>query len=244
MKIEIADKYESWRGWLTELPETFEQTGKIIYNERNQIRLIEAPEGTMLCVKRYHKPLLINKFVYKYLRPSKARRAFENGLYLMAHGVGTPEPIAYIEEYEFGGLGYSYLITRQSELKRLNREFTMRYKPELDETIRPLARFTAKMHNEGILHEDFSPGNILWDKVDGEYKFEIIDINRMSFGSVDIKAGCRSVQRICARRYFFDVFADEYAKARGLDKEECRKWIHYYRDQFWHNGKKANYQYD
>ena len=242
--IVLAPKYEEWREWISSLPQTFESSGTVIYDARNQIRRMSAPDGSLLCVKRYHKPLFINKYIYRFIRPSKARRAYENGLYILAHGVGTPEPIAYIEEYELGGLGYSYLITRRSELTHINREFTLAYKPELDDTIVPLAKFTAHMHNEGILHEDFSPGNILWDKINGEYQFEIIDINRMSFGKVDLQTGCRSIQRICARSYFFDIFADAYAETRGMDKTECRKWIQYYRDKFWKNGKKADYQYN
>lgn len=243
MKIVINPKYEPLREWISAIPTLFAQEGKVIYDARNQIRLLTSPDGRETCIKRFHIPRLLNKYIYRW-RDSKAKRSYENGLHLLAHEVGTPEPIAYIEEYQCGGLGYSYLITLPSHLTRLHREFTLDYKPELDQTIRPLARFTAHMHEQGILHLDFSPGNILWDKVDGEYRFEIIDINRMVFGPVSMKAGCRSLRRICARRSFFDVFADEYAKARHMDATQCRYWIHYYRDQFWKHGKKANYQYD
>jgi hypothetical protein len=29
-----------------------------------------------------------------------------------------------------------------------------------------------------------------------------------------------------------------------LDPEQCRHWIHYYRNRFWRNGRKATYRYD
>lgn len=244
MSIVINPAYEHLRNWLTQLPDTFACQGEIIYDARNQIRLITTPDGETVCIKRFHRPRMLNRYIYRYLRDSKAKRSYENGLYLLAHGVGTPEPIAYIETLARGGLDYAYLITRRSELTRLNREFTLAYTPELEDTIRPLARFTAHMHNEGILHLDFSPGNILWDKTDDGYRFEMIDINRMAFGPVDLKAGCYSIRRLCARGHFFDVFADEYAQARQMDAAQCRYWIHYYRNRFWNNGKKANYQYD
>lgn len=244
MKIVTDPKYDSWREWLEQLPATFLEQGKVIYDARNQIRIMNGCDGSEVCVKRFHAPRFLNRYIYRYIRDSKAKRSFENGLYLLAHGVGTPQPIAYIEETSWGGLGYSYLITRVSALKRLHREFTLAYTPQLEETIRPLARFTAHMHDEGILHLDFSPGNILWDKVDGEYHFEVIDTNRMIFGPVSLKEGCRSLRRLCARRSFFDIFAQEYALARGMDEAQCRYWILYYRDRFWHLGKKANYQYD
>ena len=149
-----------------------------------------------------------------------------------------------MEERCCGLLGYSYLVTQKAACTRLHREFTLAYTPELEETIRPLARFTAHMHEEGILHLDFSPGNILFDTAGDTYRFEIVDINRMRFGKVSIKEGCKSLRRICARSRFFDTFADEYAAARGFSREECRRWIHYYRNRFWNYGKKARYEYD
>lgn len=247
--LTIHPKYAGLRQWLEQLPQRFETEGEVIYDARNQIRLMNArtdteDKGLPVCVKRFHQPRFINRLIYSTLRKSKARRSYENGLYLLQHGVGTPEPIAYLEERQFGLLGFSYLVTLPSSLTRLHREFTLAYTPALDETIQPLARFTAHMHNEGILHLDFSPGNILWDQINGEYRFEVIDINRMRFGEVSIREGCHSLRRICARRSFFDTFADEYAAARGFDKEECRYWIHYYRNRFWNYGKKANYDYD
>ena len=244
MTICTAPTYNSWRAWLFDIPQIFTTQGKVIYDARNQIRLLFAPNGEKVCVKRFHQPHFLNRYIYRYLRDSKAKRSFDNGLYLLAHGIGTPEPIGYIEEYSWGGLNYSYLITRLSQLTRLNRDFTLAYTPDLEDSIRPLARYTANMHNEGILHLDFSPGNILWDIVDNEYRFEVVDVNRMVFGHVSMKAGCRNIQRLCARSSFFDTFADEYARTRHMSPNQCRYWIHYYRNRFWHFGKKANYQYD
>lgn len=240
----INPQYEHLRSWLETLPHTFPQTGKVIYDARNQIRCFEEGE-LILCVKRFHQPHFLNRLIYSYFKRSKARRSYENGMYLLRHGIGTPEPIAYIEEKKCGLMGYSYLVTLQSRLTRLNREFTLNYTPELDATIRPLARFTARMHEAGILHYDYSPGNILWDYVDGECQFEVIDINRMRIGHpVTLKEGAKSLRRICATTSFFVTFADEYAKARKLDSKECERWILYYRNRFWGNGKKAQYNYD
>lgn len=41
------------------------------------------------------------------------------------------------------------------------------------------AEFTARLHEAGILHLDYSPGNILYDKIGEEYHFSLVDINRM-----------------------------------------------------------------
>ncbi len=239
----INPKYEQLRGWIERLPVDFETEGEIIYNARNQIRRFEV-EGLILCVKRFHRPMLFNRFIYTFFRPSKAQRSYLNGLYLIEHQIGTPEPVAYIEEHSCGLIAFSYLVTLQSPLTRLNREWTLNYTLELEDTIRPLARFTAQMHESKALHYDFSPGNILWDNIDGEYRFEVIDINRMRIGKpVTLREGAHSLRRLCAKTSFFLTFADEYAQARGFDKDECTRWILHYRDQFWRHGRKANYEY-
>lgn len=246
--IVLNPQYESLRTWVENLPDIFFQQGEIIYDARNQIRRFEVNDGTHtypVCVKCFHQPSFFKRLIYSTIRPTKAKRSYENALYLQQHQVATPEAIAYIETCRHGLLSTSFLITRQSALTRLNREFTLNYTPELDDTIRPLARFTAHMHNQGILHWDYSPGNILWDKVGDEYRFEIIDINRMRIGRpVSLKEGCQSLRRLCARTSFFRTFADEYAHARGFNPDECEKWILYYRNRFWKDGKKAHYTYD
>ena len=99
MKIVLNPAYKSLQAWVESVPQLFANQGKVIYDARNQIRLLTASDGTETCIKRFHAPRLLNRYIYRYLRDSKAKRSYENGLYLLAHGVGTPEPIAYIEEY-------------------------------------------------------------------------------------------------------------------------------------------------
>lgn len=258
MRITVHPRYEYLRTWIADLPRTFAVSGEVIYDGRNQLRRIFVPssfstDSLPLVVKQFHRPALPNRFIYTYLREPKASRAYRNALYLQQQGIGTPEAIAYVLCGK-GLLAESYLVTRESRLPHLMREFTINYTPALDELIRPFARFTARMHEAGILHLDYSPGNILWDKnpdygkgdsAAEPYVFEVIDINRMRVGrKVTLREGCESMRRICARRSFFDVFADEYALIRGYDKTECSRWIHYYRDLFWNHGRKAQYEYN
>lgn len=237
--IVINPKYEYLHDWLTALSLRFESSGRIIYEGRNQVRIIPTGigEGEEVCVKRFHRPFLFNRVVYTFFRHSKARRSYENALRLLQAGIATPEPIAYIEEYRGGLLAYSFLITRVSSLNRLHREFSLDYHPELDETIRPLARLTAHMHEQGILHLDFSPGNILFDQLkNGEWAFELIDLNRMRIGHpVSMKEAAKSLRRICAGPRFFETFANEYAQARKMDKHEFERLVFRFRNRFWHS---------
>lgn len=244
----INATYQYLAPWLEKLPRIFNEEGDVIYDARNQIRLFTLADAANqpmdLVVKRFHRPAFLNRIIYTYLRTTKAQRAYDNACILLERGIATPAPVAYILCYEHGLISDSYLVTRRAQCTRLNREFTLAYTPELEDTIRPLARFTAYMHEEGILHLDYSPGNILWDKVGDDYRFEVIDINRLRIGPVSLREGCHSLRRLCARRSFFVTFADEYARCRHTDSQETLRLILYYRDRFWNYGKKANYQYD
>ena len=235
MRIVINPTYEHLRAWIEALPETFAKQGKVIYDARNQIRIITAPDGTELCVKRFHAPRFLNRLVYTYWRAPKAKRAYENALRLQAAGIGTPEPIAYILLTSEGLLSESYLVCRKSKLARNFYEFRHHPLAGDEGIIRAFARFTAAMHEKGILHKDFSPGNILFDRQqDGTVAFEIVDINRMVFGKpVGLDTACRNFCRLWGKEDFFVLLAQEYAKARGFDEEQCTRLTIKYWKRFW-----------
>ena len=56
MKIVTDPKYDAWREWLEQLPATFLEQGKVIYDARNQIRIMNGCDGSEVCVKRFHAP--------------------------------------------------------------------------------------------------------------------------------------------------------------------------------------------
>lgn len=117
MKIKINPKYEEMRSFLERIPDVFEKEGRVIYTGRNLIKVMEAPDGTLINVKRYHVPKGPNSLVYSWgIRKPKGERAFEYPMILEKKGIGTPAPIALIEERNaIGLLGYTYLITLQCD---------------------------------------------------------------------------------------------------------------------------------
>ena len=54
---------------------------------------------------------------------------------------------------------------------------------------------------------------------------EIIDLNRIRFREVGMEEGCRNFERLPGTPEMFEILADEYAKARGFDAQECLKLI-------------------
>lgn len=232
--MEINPKYEHLREWLEQLPEQFEQLGRVIYDARNQLRVIEAPDGTLVNAKRYHVPRQPNRLIYSLgLRQPKGQRAFAYPSRLLERGIETPEPIAYIELRHHGMLGLSYFISVQSPLQHTLYELGEAQEGTYEELATALGRFTAHMHDNEVLHLDFSPGNILWDKDEHGYHFSVVDINRMQFGPVDIKDGCDAMKRLWGPKRFIELTVGSYAAARGIDKDEAMRLAMRARSAFW-----------
>lgn len=237
--IVINPKYESLRNWIESIPSDFSSTGEVIYSARNVIRKV-SHDGQAYCIKRYHIPHGLNRIIYGFFRKPKAIRAYEYAERLKQLGVATPEPVAVLlcdkannDKTARQLIGYSYLVTPMSSLTRNFYEFRDGKTESKEELIRAFARFTAKLHKAGVVHKDYSPGNILFDKVNGEWQFEIVDINRMRFGKVGMRRGCRNFCRLWGKRDFFEILSDEYAKTMGYDPEKCLHEILKGRENFW-----------
>ena len=230
----INPKYEHLREWLEQLPENFEQLGEVIYDKRNQLRVITAPDGTLVNAKRYCIPHAVNRVVYSLgIRQPKGQRAFLYPARLLERGIDTPEPIAYIERRTCGLLGLSYFISVQSPLKHTFFEFSQAQEGSYEEIAETLGRFVAMMHDRGVLHLDLSPGNILWDKDEQGYHFAVVDINRMRFGPVSMADGARSFARLWGPKRFIQLLVEEYARQRGFDPAACLDIAMKARAAFW-----------
>ena len=152
---------------------------------------------------------------------------------LLEKGFETPCPIAYIEETKMGLIGHSYFMSVQSPYRYNFCQFGNADIKSCEDVVTAFAEFTARLHEAGILHLDYSPGNILYDKIGEEYHFSLVDINRMHFGEVDIKKGCANFARLWGQTPFFILLGKEYARSRGMDEEECVRLILHYRKKFW-----------
>lgn len=228
MKLVVNPEFHALNDFVKRLPGCFEREGKTIYKERNELKIFEEG-GFLLNVKSYRKPVFANQVVYTFFRKSKARRAYENALEVLTQGFDTPKPVAYIEGKKGGLLNKSYFVCLQCPYTRMFREFANYSDISGREDIpQALAQYVAKMHQAGILHLDFSIGNILFEKTEAGIHFSLVDLNRMAFQPVDQKTGCRNFERLRGNGEFFRILAETYAKARGFDAESCLKMMLHY----------------
>lgn len=156
--------------------------GTIIYRGRNIVLSTDRP--ARLCYKSFSVPSAIKAYIYGAMRTPKALRAYDNALKLRGMGIDTPEPVAAVCVVEKARLRQSYYVCRMLEGWTDLRGAEKR--SDFEELAKALARFMNTLHCAGVLMKDFSPGNILFLRDDNrQYRFALIDINRMEFGISD-----------------------------------------------------------
>ena len=245
--LRLNPAYEHLRTFISELPDRMDTEGTYIYGgRRNLIKCFDAPDGTRLNVKRYKKPSFPSNVVYSTgLRLPKGERAFTYPSILLEKGIETPEAVAYIEERTWSLLRHSWFISIQCPYS--HRLYEM---GDADETLytpiaKALAGYCAHMHGQGVLHLDFSPGNVLWEKSGDTYRFSIVDINRMRFGEVMMEDGCRSFARLWGPKRFLQILVREYACLRSFDPQAAENVLMEERKRFWkHYQKKREMEFE
>ncbi len=235
MRVIINPKYYHLEESIKRIPELFEKQGRVLYDRRNLIKEMLLEDSLLINVKRYGVPKLINRIAYSFFRQPKGERAFIYPQILLQKGFETPEPIAYIEFKKNGLIDYSYFVSVQCPYQRTFYEFgdADPNSGECVDIIRAFAHYTASLHENGILHQDYSPGNILFNKIGNNYRFSLVDLNRMTFGEVGLEAGCANFARLWGQKEFFVQLAKAYAKARHWDEAYCVGRVLFYRKAFW-----------
>ena len=221
INVNYNPKFSNLSDILNEIFVNFNFKGKILVNgQRNAIKLFEV-EGITLNIKSFKRPNLINKIVYRYFRKSKARRSFEFASKLMEMQIGTPQPVAFFENYDFVGLKESYYACEHLENVFEFREIVQNEAFEnRDFIIRKFTQFTFEMHEKGIEFLDHSPGNTLIRKNnDGSYSFFLVDLNRMQFHeTIDFKTRMKNLSKITHKKDMIEVMSNEYAKLSKGDE--------------------------
>lgn len=227
MNIIINSKYLFLKNFIESLPETFNSIGNVIQKSRNVIKRIKEG-GVEMNIKRFRRPHFINRIAYTFFLKTKAYKAYNNAIVLTEKGFNTPAPIAYIELFENGLLSYSYFISLQlTNVKEIRDNYFCGVKGN-EIFLSKLARYSAQLHKAGVLHLDYSPGNILINEE--QHHFILVDINRMKFKDVSFEEGCASFCRLFEKEDVYRFVGCIYAQEMNWDKEETiNKMIHYKR---------------
>ena len=213
----------------------FRTTGTLFGDgKRNKIRLFEVGSKT-INIKSFKTPNLINKIAYKYFRKSKAKRSFEYAKKLLENGIGTPQPIAYYENYDFLGLKDSYYVSEHLHCELTFRELVENPDyPNHNNILIQFIQFSYQMHQKGIEFLDHSPGNTLIKNLeDGNYAFYLVDLNRMHFHqTMTFELRMKNLRRLTPKKEMVLIMSEEYAKLYRKPVDEVFEKMWFYTNEF------------
>jgi serine/threonine protein kinase len=90
--------------------------------------------------------------------------------------------------------------------------------------LQAIGRFTAELYKRGVLHQDYSGGNILFNE-DGS-KIEIIDLNRIKFyRKMPIKKGLQLFERLNIDKDALATMGASFAQRVNLDQDFVVNYI-------------------
>ena len=176
-------------------------------------------------------------------RGTKAWRSWLAAEYLCAHGVGTPEPLAWLERCENGYVCESYFVTAYvPDAISFKDALIGLYGEESDGTklmalLQTVADAVRHMHAAGFVHYDLGNQNILLrrtgNKTWGEVNF--IDLNRGRIrGKVTDRERGRDISRIALPSDFLRVFREMYCAE--VPSKTFMAWEDRYRRLYaWHS---------
>ena len=216
-KFILNEEFKKFEYFLCNIKQFFKENSNTIHKARNELKVLEH-ENQKLVVKYFKIPHFINKVVYTFFKKSKAQKSYEYALKIKDF---TPKPIGYIEFYKFGLLDESYFVS-----EKFDYDFTIREPlldinfPNKNEIFKAFAQFTFDLHENGIYHLDYSPGNILIKKENDNFIFKIVDINRMKFLNMDLEKRAKNFSKLWAKDEDLEFIAKEYAKIYEKNNEE------------------------
>nr|WP_322625798.1 Kdo domain containing protein [uncultured Flavobacterium sp.] len=215
MKFITASAFEAKRQKISDIIGSFYTKGTMLSDgKRNKIKVFDL-DGQALNIKSFRKPGFINSLVYAFFRKSKARRSFEFAGILTDKGIGTPQPIACLENYGFPGLKDSYYVCEHLTPDLTFRELVeVPNFPEHNIILRQFVGFSFRLHEAGIEFKDHSPGNTLIVKnAPGKYSFYLVDLNRMNFhNDMSFDLRMENLKRLTPKKEMVEVMSNEYAK--------------------------------
>lgn len=218
-------------------------TGKAIYTGRNAIWTLDW-RGESLAVKAFGIPWGVRKWIYGHFRASKAKRSFENASALLTLGLHTPKPLGYVEFGARGRLLRSFYVSEyipnSSGVFPLRDVLLDAKRPDREAILTAFGTYSCKLHQLGVLHRDYSPGNILIVPLSGvggtdkdrapnlhrtcdiappptslAYRFELVDLNRMSFGALSLQQRMHNLRYLWADDTDLRTIVTGYAEALG-----------------------------
>ena len=231
----INDKYFSFQEKINNCIINFNLKGKLIKDSRNTIKTFDIDE-IKINIKKFKTPNILNQIAYSFFRSSKANRSFSYANRLLSVNILTPDPICYAEDFKYLLINECFYVS-----KHIDYDFDMKYifeNKELyqrDELIKKFVIFTHNLHESGIMFLDHSTSNTIIKKMDNDYKFFLIDLNRMKFKKMNSEDRLKNFRRLNLDDDLIKTVSIYYSEITRIDKniifEKIKKYSKDFQDK-------------
>lgn len=233
MRAVFSEAYKDSKDKIYFYLEHFDEKGELLGNPARNVIKVFNYNGGKVNIKSFRIPNAVNKIAYRFFRKSKAQRSFEYAQHLLSLGIGTPAPIAYLEEVSKMAFLKSFYVSCQQECDLTFRELVHQPNfPNHEKILRAFTRFTYGLHEKDVEFLDHSPGNTLIQLNDEDYKFYLVDLNRMNFRKLDFDARMKNFARLTPKKEMLRIMASEYSRLYGKPEEEVYQKMWFYTQDF------------
>ena len=188
---------------------------EILLDSRNRVGVVALPrqdgKKVDIVIKEF-RSRGVNRLKSLFLH-GKAFKSWRGAVALVERGIETPPPVAYLEKRKKLFLGQSFFLAeRVSDVEEIRFLFPKLPSSELRELLVSLSHHLSSCHRKGILHRDFSDGNILVKKdKPGEFGFYLIDTNRIRIKKrIGLLSGVKNLVRLGIPLDFQRFFLQHY----------------------------------
>ena len=204
----------------------------VLRDQRNKVWSSKNPiNPSETIVIKQNRATGIRKLSYHF-KASKGERHWNNASEMIRRGVSSPMPIAYFEHTSNAATRHNYYVCEYvSDAFSARDAFTAFAQGEQQyaglskqAVFQALARYTCKMHNRNIIHNDLSGGNLLMTKTEkNSIKVTAIDIGRATVHPLKGKKITQKMRlidlcRLCYkldwpnRKLFMHTYFKEYGR--------------------------------
>ena len=145
----------------------------------------------------------------------------------------SPNPIGFYDIFQFGLIYQSYYVSENIDydydmefvFKNIDLDFR-------DDIIKKFTYFTHNLHENGIMFLDHSRSNTLVKKHNDDYRFYLIDLNRMKFKSLSAEERFKNFRRLKLNDEILEKVSSFYSEIVNIEKQIIFDKIRKYSDNF------------
>jgi len=231
----INTDYNSSSDVIENFINNFTNSGLIIKDSRNVIKSFES-DKFIYNIKSFKIPNIFNAIIYNKFRTTKAERSYRYAQKLLSIGINTPEPIAYFEFKTRFFLKNSYYVSKNINynfsIREVIKDSTFKNRKKI---LKLFTEFTYKLHENNINYLDHSPGNTLIKVHKNDYKFYLIDLNRMEFKKMSFNDRMKNFNRLTNDSNVLKILSEQYASLYNVDINVVYKKMSFFSNKFFLN---------